>query len=259
MKRFVFVHGFTGSSQSFAGLVAELSESAECGGGRASSCAFELHGHGQRPDLAAQSFEQEVQRLRAFIVDHCAEPPVLVGYSMGARLSLGLLAAFPGLVQEAVLISVNPGVRSSEERSARRAWEEGHREMLDSEGLAAFITRWEKQGLFATQRQLAPHAAQEQRRIRMSHSASGLASALRVLGLGCMPSYWDELSSISARVAVMCGDLDQKFVNITQEILAKVPHWRLDRVPRVGHNLILEAPDRVLRVLLETQRPGGPR
>jgi pimeloyl-ACP methyl ester carboxylesterase len=65
-----------------------------------------------------------------------------------------------------------------------------------------------------------------------------------------MPSYWDNLPYVTARVHLMTGRLDTKFTALGVRV-ANVLRCQLTVVEGVGHNLVLEAPDCVVSALRE--------
>src|SRR4051812_30010155 len=79
-----------------------------------------LPGHG--PAVVPSSFAACVDALAAELAPHA--PFDLLGYSLGARVALGLVARHPHLVRRAVLVSVHPGLASDVARAARVAEDE---------------------------------------------------------------------------------------------------------------------------------------
>jgi 2-succinyl-6-hydroxy-2,4-cyclohexadiene-1-carboxylate synthase len=235
------LHGFTGSPRSWAAIRARLA--AEPG---LVAIAPALSGHaGTACEVA--SFEQEVDRLAALLKPHA--PVRLCGYSLGARLGLGLLLRHSDLVHGAVLIGVNPGLESEPERAARLVSDERWAMLLERGDTETFADAWEAQPLFASQAGVAPDALAEQRRIRIGHDPSVLAQALRVLGLARMPNYWPQLASVTTPLELLAGERDLKFAALLARIGTEVRHARQRLVARAGHNLLLERPDAVCDVL----------
>jgi 2-succinyl-6-hydroxy-2,4-cyclohexadiene-1-carboxylate synthase len=255
----VLLHGFTGSPQSFEELARRLRARRpgvrlyrptlighEC---LVAGCRSESSG---RPASLehADRFEQEVDRLARGIHGARFAGAHLCGYSLGARVALGLLARYPYLFSGATLIGVHPGLSSLHERAARVGSDERWCQVLLSGGLATFLDAWQAQPIFRSQRGLPHASAAEQRRIRSAHDAAGLIRSLRVLGLGHMPDYRGVLRSVPIPLRLMVGARDDKFVAIARELAAASPRLELDLVEGVGHNVLLEAPEHVESVLM---------
>jgi 2-succinyl-6-hydroxy-2,4-cyclohexadiene-1-carboxylate synthase len=243
------LHGFTGRGESFAAVTDELA-----GEGIAVD-APALLGHGA-DDAAVDSFESEVDRLARHLGDRAGSYD-LVGYSLGARLGLGLLVRHPGLFRSATLISVQPGLREEAARAGRRDADERWCALLESEGLAAFVAAWERLPLFETQSTVSERALVRQRTERLSHDPLGLARSLRTCGLGVMPPYWDRLAAISVPTTLIVGDRDAKFVAIAREMSALMPRARLVVIPGAGHNVVLERPDAIVQAVLPYAREAA--
>lgn len=264
MRGLVCIHGFTGSPASFDPLVRSLARR-----GAVRFCRPTLLGHRPAAGAAARAyasrttgcrrhaggrlvadrFDAEVDRVAALVVREGFAGAHLFGYSLGARVALGLLARHPCLFAGATLIGVHPGLRSTLERAARIGSDERWCRLLERRGLAAFLGAWEAQPLFSSQRELEAAELTEQRRVRTSHSAEGLIRALRVLGLGQMPDYRGALVTCPIRVRLIVGDRDEKFSALARELARLTGQVELDVVPGVGHNVLLEARAHVEDVL----------
>lgn len=244
MTGLVLLHGFTGSPASFD----ELSATLQARWPRLRVLCPPLLGHGARPNPMPRSFEQEVDRLASAIRRAGFAAAHLCGYSLGARLALGLLARHPWLFSGATLIGVNPGLSSESERRARIGSDERWCQLLEQQGSAGFLRAWEAQALFETQAELSQDRLAHQAAIRRSHSAAGLQQSLRLLGLGQMPDLRGVLWAQPLQVRLLVGALDAKFCAIGKRLADTAP-VQLEIVDGAGHNLLLEAPERVARVL----------
>lgn len=253
MTGLVLLHGFTGSGASFDEVLAHL---AQLGGG-ARPFRPMLLGHGANAAPGVRRFEQEVDRLGEEIRRAGFSGAHLCGYSLGARLGLGLLARHGSLFRSATLIGVHPGLCDPRERAARIGSDERWCELLSRQGLPAFLRAWEAQPLFETQRELPGPERERQRQIRESHSADGLMRALRVLGLGQMPDYRGVLPAVGLRVRLLVGARDSKFGSLASALTAACRRIELLSVEGAGHNLLLEAPAQLARVLTQAleERP----
>ncbi len=241
----MLLHGFMGSPRSWERVVSASDWSHE-------PAAPLLMGHGAdwKRDRVA-SFGDEVTRLLA-IARTMTRPRYLCGYSMGARLALGMLVRKTALFEGAVLVGVHPGLGDSEARAERRAADTEKARMLRREGLLAFVDAWENHPLFESQRALSSAILETQRRIRLSHDPEGLAACLEVLGLAEMPSFETKLSSIEIPITLMAGARDTKFATIARNLSSKEHLSQI--VEGVGHNVVLEAPEVVAMALSCTEQ-----
>lgn len=232
MIRVVWLHGFAGSPRTFDAVRAHLDVPTD-------DVAPALTGHAGC-DADVDTFEDEVDRLATVVPP--GPPPVLVGYSLGGRLAMGLLVRHPGRWRGAVLIGAQSGIADPDERAARRAADARWAAMLRTDGVDAFVTAWEAQPLFASQRALPAHVQAAQRRERARHEAGRLAHAIQVLSPGAMPC-WDEgLAGVRVPIVYLAGGADEKFTAVGRRLAVRVPSVALTVVPGAGHNVALEAP-----------------
>lgn len=243
----ILLHGFTGSPRSWD----EVLEKADL---RVPPLIATLAGHGADwRTHRIDSFEGEISRLAAMI-SKAPAPHLVAGYSMGARVGLGLLVSHPALFDAAVLIGVHPGLTDQADRNERRALDAERSRLLTDEGLDAFVTSWEKEPLFQTQQRLPTEVIARQRALRLGHEAEGLAHALEVLGLAEMPDYGAALGAIRVPVTLMAGSQDSKFSAIVRNLARKHPWIHDVIVDGAGHNLLIEAPQAVAAVLERAER-----
>lgn len=168
---------------------------------------------------------------------------VVVGYSLGARVALGLLAT--GRAQRAILIGVNPGI--VDDRDARRASDAVWARMLREQGIAAFADAWSAQPLFASQRRF-PERVAARRAHRLRHDPEQLARSLEVMGLAEMPDYTDAIRD--PRVSLIAGALDAKYIALAGDLPISI-------IPDSGHDPTLEQPEALAREL-HAQLVGDP-
>lgn len=228
MTRVALLHGFAGDPATWDATRAELARLLPA----ATTIAVALPGHGAVP--VAASWDANLTAVAASLdaVD------AVVGYSLGARVALGLLAA--GRVPRAVLISVNPGIADAD-RPARRAADATWAHLARSRGTAAFLDAWEAQPLFASQAR-APLAERAARRTRrLAHDPEQLARSLEVMGLAEMPDYRPALPRLAGRIAAIAGADDAKFLALGRS-LGDALGAPLAVLPACGHDPTLEQP-----------------
>ncbi|EXJ13405.1 alpha/beta fold hydrolase [Imhoffiella purpurea] len=235
MPRTLLLHGFTGCAEDWESCLPE----------DASRIAIDLPGHREAPDPTG-SFAEEIGRLLDAI------PPsidTLIGYSQGGRIALGLIQAAPDRFGSATIISSHPGLTDPDLKRQRRAADQIWIRLLRNEGMEPFVHAWERQPLFASQSVLHPAALERQRRIRLTHRPEGLAHCLTSLGLGEMPSTWDALARYRGDLTWIVGGEDRKFVQIARQVAELRPSTRVRLIEGIGHNPLLEAPERLNRLL----------
>jgi 2-succinyl-6-hydroxy-2,4-cyclohexadiene-1-carboxylate synthase len=221
----VLLHGFTGNAETFAHL------------GFAFARTPVLPGHGKAPP--ATSWESALDHLDP------REKVVLCGYSMGARIALGLALRAPQSIEKLILISGTAGIEDKRERAQRKGEDDRLATEIEQHGVPAFVAKWEQH---PSLRSLLPFAEQL-RPQRLSHEAAGLASALRHLGPGAQPSYWDDLPMLRVPVLLLAGAHDAKFVDHARRMHRALPDCELRVLSDCGHAPHLERPDAVIEAL----------
>lgn len=237
MTTAVLIHGFSGSPASWRRIGPLLD---------GPSCAPSVCGHGAGGPVA--TFEAEVDRLAAAIRRAAPPPRVVAGYSLGGRLALGLLVRHPNLFCGAALIGVNPGIDDLD-RAGRRREDERWARLIEEEGLPVFDRQWSSLPLFGSQSRLDEDVLEEQRRIRLGHEPGALAAAMRTLSLGAMPDYRRHLPAVACAVELIVGGLDTKFEALARRMAKSLPEGSVSVVDGVGHNVPLEAPAELARLL----------
>jgi len=234
----VLLHGFTGSSDSWGEAISNGLASVGC-----SPVLCDLPGHGSHSsDLDPRLFSLEATLTR---VEHAGVWPTdLIGYSMGGRVALHFAAAYPTKVRRLILESASPGLATEAERLERRANDEALACEIELHGVEDFVRRWERLPLFESQLQLPNPVRAERHAQRLRNTEAGLASALRGLGTGALPSLWDVLPNIQAQTLIIAGELDAKFVEIGEQMAAAIPQAQLLILSGAGHTVHLERPRR---------------
>jgi len=246
----VLLHGFTGSAASWGGRVVD-----GLTGAGLTPVLLDLPGHGGdagRRDPPAFTLDA----VLAQISEAGDWPADVVGYSMGGRLALHFAAAHPERVRRLVLESASPGLATEPERAARRAADEALAASLLSDGVEAFVDRWEAQPLFESRLRLESDVVAHHRELRLRNDAASLAAALRGLGTGSLPSLWERLPDIAVPTLLVVGALDRKFVQIAERMATAMPSARVAVVPDAGHTVHLERPSAWLAVVTDFLRVG---
>lgn len=228
----VLLHGFTGAVASWQGVVDAL--------GHDSVLGLHLPGHHPAAPVAV-GWDANIDWIARVLQDAGVKRCRLVGYSLGARAGLGVVLRHPGLVEDATLIGVHPGLASDTARADRRAADARWAERLRSQGIEAFVSAWEALPIFATQ---SPAARAAQRPIRLSHDPAALAASLEHMGLGQMPDYRRAFAAATTPIRFAVGERDDKFSRLARQLVAG-PHI----IAGCGHNPVVEEPAAVAALI----------
>ena len=241
------IHGFSGSGRSWGdGLLEALSR-------RFRVVAVDLLGHGMsdRPHDPVRYGLGRLSDDLGRVVDSCFDGPVdLVGYSMGARLALGVACGRPAWLRRLVLESGSPGLHDPEARRARVESDEALAGRMEAEGIEAFLSVWEGLAVFDSMRGSVSArtwaAVTAQRR---DNDPLALAAVLRGFGTGAQPSLWDALPAVACPALLLSGRQDPKFRDLGRRMASLMPQGRAVSVPGAGHRVHLERPRHWVRVV----------
>jgi 2-succinyl-6-hydroxy-2,4-cyclohexadiene-1-carboxylate synthase len=226
VARVALLHGFAGDPHAWDDAIAAWPPGDEL-------VALALPGHGGG-DVRGD-WNANVELVADAVAAAGAE--VVIGYSLGGRVALGLLAT--DRIRRGVLIGVHPGL-TDEERPARRDHDARWAELLRGRGIAAFAEAWQRQPLFASQARVAPERLAARRDRRLGLDAEQLAHALESLGLAAMPDY----RAHAGRATLVAGADDAKFLDVARAL--GLPCVAIDGS---GHDPTLEQPERLASVL----------
>lgn len=235
----LLLHGFTGSAATWAGLAAQLAPQRQC-------IALDLIGHGKSgapADPARYTMEHAVQDIAGLLDVLGISRVDLLGYSLGGRLALQFAVAAPGRVRALILESASPGLASPAERAARIAADDALAEVIERDGIEAFVAHWEALPLWASQAELPAELRARQRTQRLANRPQGLANSLRGMGTGRQRALWDMLPTLTIPTLLLAGALDAKFSAIAQQMAATLPRADLAIIAAAGHAIHLEQPE----------------
>lgn len=236
-NKVVFLHGYTGSSDTWEEVITCLPTSMDI-------LTVDLIGHGQtsKPtDFERYYVEEQIEDLHSLFKQINWTHFTLVGYSMGGRLALAYAAKYP--VYKLILESSSPGLESEEERIKRKHADEKLAERIINEGITSFVDYWESIPLFHSQRSLSLEKQKKIREERLAGSKTGLSNSLRGFSTGVQPSYWNKLKELKTPIVLLTGKFDQKFYEIAKKMQKILPNSAHKQVNKVGHAIHVEKPE----------------
>ena len=167
---------------------------------------------------------------------------------MGGRIALHAALAMPERVSRLVLVSASPGIADPGERETRRRSDERLAHSIEGATIGEFARMWAKTPVLAG---LSPDVEAAVHRDRLRSTTDGLASALRGLGTGVLPSLWERLRDVRMPVTVVAGERDEKFCGIARQMAAALPISHVEVVRGTGHAAHLERPDRIASLIAD--------
>lgn len=172
------------------------------------------------------------------------EKPVLAGYSLGGRLALQALAAFPDRWSGAVIISAHPGLCCVEDRLARRTSDAIWAERARTMEWGAFLDQWNAQPLFC---EASPTLRARQDALESRREA--VATAFETWSLGRQEDLRRRLGRFVEPVVWIAGEKDLRFNRLGAEMAAVFPDFRHVIVPGAGHRVLEDGAEEVIRAL----------
>ncbi|SOC03512.1 2-succinyl-6-hydroxy-2,4-cyclohexadiene-1-carboxylate synthase [Ureibacillus xyleni] len=234
----VLLHGFTGSVATWEKVARLIPENYHI-------VAVDLIGHGlsEAPtNLSLYSMEEQVEVLHELFKELQLSNFTLLGYSLGGRVALSYVAKYPSEIKQLILESASPGLKTEQEREARRISDEKLADEILQNGLQAFVEKWGNIPLFQSQKNLPEEERKKIREERLSQTEIGLANSLRGMGTGAQNSLWTSLSIITKPVTLITGSIDEKFCKIAHQMKELLPNADHIEIRDVGHAIHVENP-----------------
>jgi len=224
----VFIHGFLGTPSDWIPIMHGVSSVAN-------TYAVSLPGH--HPSVCSSSsdsrhdsidFAATCDALLEMLASQGVDRPVLVGYSMGARIALHLVASHPSLFRGVAVLSGTAGISDALEREERTQRDAKLASEIRGDA-DKFMDAWySDQELFATFRR-SPRFGHFLRHRQCVHVPDGLSRAIAGLSVGRMHPLWDAMRDASKdfpSMLVLAGAEDPKYVAISKRLEEAARGWQ---------------------------------
>ena len=239
----VLLHGFTGSAETWDFLRPVLDD-------RYRVVAVDLPGHGRSSspsEPARYSLDLFATDLALVFDSLEIGRAAVLGYSMGGRAALRFAIAHPGRISGLIVESTSSGISSDAEREERVTSDALLADLIEREGMEAFVSRWERLPLWQSQQALPDAGRRSLREQRLSNNPRGLANSLRGAGAGAHEDVLGAAATITAPVLIIAGELDAKYVSLGRGLARAIPAAEVQIIPSSGHAAHLEQPQAFVR------------
>ncbi len=247
-KPLLLLHGFTGSGADWGPFKRDWSDDFQL-------IMVDLIGHGktEHPEEAEKyTMEQTAESIAYILTELKIESAYVLGYSLGGRVALSFGIMYPEHVKHLLLESSSPGLRTPEERAARKESDERLADRIEREGIESFVEFWESIPLFYSQQNfLSEETRKALHEKRLDNSAIGLANSLRGMGTGVQPSWWDKLATFKIPTTLIVGALDHKFCKIAEDMFQKLPNGKIVMAEEAGHTVHIEKPAQFAKIVVD--------
>ena len=238
-RTLVLLHGWGMEGRVFDPWLAYLMPHFRC-------VRYDLPGHGATPCAAGLGWEGSVTALAALLAEE-GESPLLLGWSLGGLLALGLAARRPDLLSGLILMAASPAFRQ------RPDWAWG----VDAATLAGFADALRVDPEGTRQRFLALQVMNDpQARQQLNAMRGWPLPDPRCLADGLVllrdEDLRQELPPPSLPTLILHGERDRIVpVAAAQWLHAALPGSRYASFATLGHAPFLSAPAECARILLE--------
>ncbi len=229
----VFLHGFLGNAHDWDFIVPNFSSKYSC-------ISIDLPGHGDNIFLndSSYSIENTIDDIYCLLTNLQVQNIILIGYSMGGRVALSFANKYPELISKLILIATTPGLRTPEERTLRITSDKNIIQKLKYSYFNDFLDFWYSQKIFG--KQILNDRNMFLRRLQ--NNKVELIKSLTFAGTGTMSPLWDNLASLQFPTLLLCGELDNKFLQINQEMHSILPNSTLKIISDASHNVLWDNP-----------------
>lgn len=192
----------------------------------------------------ASDWKSSVEQL----IGNLPDRSIIVGYSMGARLSLAVTLEAPEKCAGLVFVSGNPGLEDETVREKRYAGDCRIAELIDKEPRRDFLHHWYTQSTVF--KSLEERVRNDEIERKSARAGDDWGAILRTNSVAKQPNYWPRLSELQVPTTAIAGILDRKYANIIARMGIE-PNIQTRIVPHCGHIVHREQPHVFLHLIRE--------
>jgi pimeloyl-ACP methyl ester carboxylesterase len=237
----LFIHEYAGDHRSWAGQVAHFSSRFRC-------ITYAARGYppSEVPrDVSAYSQAKAVEDAISVLDAAGADKAHVVGLSMGGFATLHLVLRHPGRVLSAVAAGVGYGAQpEKQEQFKRESLAIG--DAIERDGMAKFAEGYAVGPARVQLQSKKPEVWRQFAASLAAHDPAGAAMTMRGVQ-ATRPSLYalaEELRGIQTPILILAGDEDEGSLEPSLMLKRTIPTAGLVILPRTGHTLNLEEPER---------------
>ncbi|MAY80276.1 MAG: 2-succinyl-6-hydroxy-2,4-cyclohexadiene-1-carboxylate synthase [Deltaproteobacteria bacterium] len=224
------LHGFSGAGSDFEAITSHIDLEV---------VAPDILGHGDSPaPRSRESYRIDTVAHQVVTWTDDERPVFLLGYSMGGRIALRAAPLLQNRLMGLILISVNPGIEDTTERTERIARDAALAAQIEQNGIGWFTEYWSKTPLISTQKNIPKTIRDSMMESRESQRTHGLSGSLRGMGQGAVNPIWNNLPHEDT--LLITGELDTAYTDIADRMCAVMPNATRMVVENAGHCTHLE-------------------
>ena len=227
----LFIHGFMGKKEDWSEVFNEISSEFFL-------IAIDCPGHGEneiRDKISKADFFKDLN----YLINNLPKSVHLIGYSQGARLSLGTVLA-GAKVKSLILESGSVGIVDEQERENRYLADLKMFNLVSTkEELLKFLEYWYSNSLFGN---ISKHSNYKNMILsKINHQPIQWKKSLEAFSVGAQENYRPKLQKIDVPKIIICGQRDHKYLAQAKELEVQFD-FALECIKDVSHNTHFESP-----------------
>jgi len=232
MTRLVALHGFLGRPKDWQAVANEVKHLRP-------DIQFEAVNLFENPQDATLPLDEWAQKFNQQQKNQHVEKNILLGYSLGGRLSLQAALDKPGLWDEVVLVSTHPGLPTEEEKKVRQSADLNWAEKFANSKWSELMDEWNDQPVFIE--------SHEPTRQEAEYDRATLARVLVNWSLANQDFVEDGLRSLKPKLHWLVGEKDLKFKERLQNLKKSGLIGDLGVLKGAGHRALFDSPKELAR------------
>lgn len=239
------VHGFLGKGSDWTHVLPTDTD----------SIRFNLFNESKKTSVDYNSEDYRLSTLGQWVnmqVRNNGKSPILVGYSLGGRISLHSLISAPELYRAAIIISAHPGLSDPAQRAQRRVQDGEWAMRFKTNEWRHLVSDWNAQPtLRGSQPLLETHPFENETKDEDTFSRSALTACLQEASLGRQENLREALKALALPILWIAGETDSKFVTIAQEMQELLQHCTLGIIKNAGHRAPWDQPESFNKIIIK--------